>query len=309
MINNIQALRAFAALNVVIFHTLGVASMKGYETVLFKFLEGWGSNGVDIFFVISGFVMVYIQTKNPKSVFEFLKNRIKRIVPLYWSLTAFLTIIYYFFSTKFSIQHSLNSFLFASRLFGKDLPLISQGWTLEYEMFFYLVFGISIIAKRHNTALISSILLILLVAFGFIAPIVIEFTFGMLVGYLYLNRYFQKYSLLFGIIGCMGLIIGGGFISNISRVLVFGLPATFLVFSCCYLPQTKCRKLSFLGAASYSIYLIQAFTMPIFFDIAKFISIPSNHSDLLIVLCLLFTICAGCYLHYYFESPISRFLK
>jgi peptidoglycan/LPS O-acetylase OafA/YrhL len=71
MINNLQILRAFAAINVVLFHIIGTSVSYGQGVVQFSFLEGWGANGVDIFFVISGFVMVYTQLKNPKSFFIF----------------------------------------------------------------------------------------------------------------------------------------------------------------------------------------------------------------------------------------------
>ena len=309
MINNLQLLRAFAALNVVLFHTLGVASLKGYDTQLFQFLKGWGASGVDIFFVISGFVMVYIQTINPKTTFEFLINRVKRIVPLYWSLTALLVVLFYFFSANFNLDQSLTSFLFVSRIFGADFPVLQQGWTLEYEMFFYLIFGFSISAKQQSTALIVSLILLPLVIFGFIDSIVIEFIFGMLAGYLYLNKRIQKYSLLFFVAGFLGLVVSFLLLSNVSRVVVFGLPSFFLVLGCCYLPQTKSSILTFLGSASYSIYLIQAITMPVFFDAVKFVNIPSKFSDLLVVLSLLFTTFIGCSLYYFYENPISKYLK
>ncbi|MCW1512823.1 acyltransferase family protein, partial [Acinetobacter baumannii] len=87
MINNIQALRAFAALNVVFYHIIGASISYDLPTSSFLFIKEWGQNGVDIFFVISGFIMVFIQEKNRKSSFEFIKNRVERIVPVYWLLT------------------------------------------------------------------------------------------------------------------------------------------------------------------------------------------------------------------------------
>ena len=84
MIMNLQLLRAFAALNVVVLHTIGTADSYGYETNLISYLEGWGANGVDIFFVISGFVMLYTQLDNKKTVKDFLILRAIRIIPIYW---------------------------------------------------------------------------------------------------------------------------------------------------------------------------------------------------------------------------------
>ena len=67
MLLNLQLLRAFAALNVVLFHTIGTCFLR-YETDFISYLEGWGANGVDIFFVISGFVMLYTQIDNKRTV-------------------------------------------------------------------------------------------------------------------------------------------------------------------------------------------------------------------------------------------------
>ncbi|MDB2405246.1 acyltransferase family protein [bacterium] len=61
MLLNLQILRAFAALSVVLFHTIGTSSSYGFDTRWISYLEGWGASGVDVFFVISGFVMLYTQ--------------------------------------------------------------------------------------------------------------------------------------------------------------------------------------------------------------------------------------------------------
>ena len=72
VILNLQYLRAFAAINVVLFHIIGTATSYGYKPDFFSSLEGWGQNGVDIFFVISGFVMYYIQYQKKEVVSSFL---------------------------------------------------------------------------------------------------------------------------------------------------------------------------------------------------------------------------------------------
>ncbi len=70
-INNLQALRAFTALNVALFHTLVTSTAYGYELYLFSPLLGWGGNGADIFFVLSGFIMVYILNNKKVSPKDF----------------------------------------------------------------------------------------------------------------------------------------------------------------------------------------------------------------------------------------------
>ena len=71
MISNLQFLRAFASINVVYFHTLLGSESYGKSTNILQILGGWGANGVDIFFVISGFVMIYSHIQNPKKFTNF----------------------------------------------------------------------------------------------------------------------------------------------------------------------------------------------------------------------------------------------
>ena len=93
-IENIQALRAFAAINVALFHIIGTAASYSQSSNYLSALEGWGSNGVDIFFVISGFIMLHTQMERRRSVIDFLKLRLIRIMPIYWLLTAFVIMLY-----------------------------------------------------------------------------------------------------------------------------------------------------------------------------------------------------------------------
>ena len=154
MINNLQLLRAFAAINVVYLHVLIGGESYGKPTVIFPYVGGWGANGVDIFFVISGFVMIYTHAINPKTILNFYKSRILRIVPVYWLITGFIILLYIIFPNIFrflmiDIKSSVSSFLFISQLINNSNPIINLGWTLEWEMLFYLIFGIAIISLTY----------------------------------------------------------------------------------------------------------------------------------------------------------------
>ena len=82
MLSNLQYLRAFAAINVVYLHVLIGGNSYDRSSTMFPILGEWGANGVDIFFVISGFVMIYSQINNPKTIVNFYKSRLLRIVPI-----------------------------------------------------------------------------------------------------------------------------------------------------------------------------------------------------------------------------------
>ena len=96
--------------------------------------------------------MIYTQAINPKTTFKFYKSRILRIVPVYWLITSFIIIIYLLFPNIFrtlliDVKSSVTSFLFISQLLNNSNPIINLGWTLELEMLFYLIFGISLYFK------------------------------------------------------------------------------------------------------------------------------------------------------------------
>ncbi len=250
MIRNIQILRAFAALNVVAYHIIATSKNYDNEVIFFILLEGWGACGVDIFFVISGFVMVYAQTLNPKSAIIFLKNRIIRIVPIYWLLTIFIFFLSIIIPTLFnsndvSINHLLTSMTFSSLLVQNQTPLLYLGWTLEYEMIFYCIFMLGIILNRSLTIsniIITLFIISIIIVSNYNHLIMIEFIFGIFCAQLYLNSEKSKYGLIFLIFGI--LLLSSSLLldfENInlaqSRVIIWGIPSLLIVYGLINLEQ------------------------------------------------------------------------
>jgi len=197
MISNIQALRAFAAAAVVFYHT--DFHFNGDTHTEFQ--------GVAIFFVISGFIMTYITRSKSDG---FIWDRITRIVPLYWVMTVALVVIGWSVSALALTVRNLtgtdevhycvlchvpawfdssNLTMLAKSLFfvpyaGPSAivqPLLAVGWTLNLEMFFYIVFAISLaISVIYAPFLVCGVLLgIKLAAYLFwpagAAPLLVEF--------------------------------------------------------------------------------------------------------------------------------------
>ena len=164
---SVQALRGFAALLVVVYH----ATKMVHDRInpLFSPFAAGGA-GVDIFFAISGFVIVITASpdaENPESWSGFLWRRLVRIVPLYWLLTT-VKLITLLISPDLaqhsgvSIGHVIASYLFipAWNVEHKALPLLTVGWTLSYEMFFYLLFTFALWLQLRPVGWISILLLI-----------------------------------------------------------------------------------------------------------------------------------------------------
>lgn len=155
-IQNLQALRAFAALNVVLFYIIGVANNYGYSVNALEVLSEWGSNGVDLFFVISGFIMVNIQNIKNKSPVSFIYDRLIRIAPTYWMLTLMFVLLAFITPSKLMVSQNptifeiLQSLSFTSQLLSNKYPVLYVGWTIEIEMLFYVIFAISLAAKKKS---------------------------------------------------------------------------------------------------------------------------------------------------------------
>ena len=201
---SIQALRALAAIMVVFHHAQNDAGRTAADLgAPFErfFALPWAA-GVDLFFVVSGFVMVFSSEKmfaTPGGAGQFMSRRVARIVPLYWLATAIFVIAALRGAAAGkalppSLGEILSSFAFLPwprGIDGAPRPIHSLGWTLEYEMFFYLVFACFLWLPRARAvagvAAFLGALVLAHVAFQpqdvaiayWSDPIVLEFALGM----------------------------------------------------------------------------------------------------------------------------------
>lgn len=201
---SVQVLRAIAALTVVFGHAqhdaLISAGRTGIEFVRNHLLP-WGA-GVDLFFVISGFIMVHASARlfgSEGAGVIFLRRRLIRIVPLYWLISSAYIILSHGFANAGSKTEIGLDALIASYLFwpmdifrdGFPRPIYTLGWTLNYEMLFYAVFAACLALPRRVAVLTTSLLLTTGVALGALIPlestslafwtkpIILEFVLGM----------------------------------------------------------------------------------------------------------------------------------
>jgi exopolysaccharide production protein ExoZ len=287
---SIQYLRAIAALMVVLHH-----SIQQCPAVLHVRLTQSLQSGVDIFFVISGFVMVFMSARTKYSPWRFMEMRIVRIVPVYWFYTFLAAILLLvapglFRANELSWRHFLMSLFFIPHTVAADpgnvSPIVKQGWTLDHEMFFYLLFAVAIAASQRLRVKLCVSALVLLAALGvFIKfmgwqqwlgghagiasvanPIILEFGMGMLLGAAYLRgalKSIHKYTSLALIVLGFAAILATGPTAINTRLVFYGIPALAIVTGALSLDTSGMIKLykPFLriGDASYSIYLVQQF--------------------------------------------------
>ncbi len=152
---SIQMLRGIAALMVVIFHMVQAEVVHGAgDNLLNGTLANFGYAGVDLFFVISGFVMTTIASgsyQSPRNALRFLMRRAARILPLYYIFTALIVVLLVvrpsMVSERFQFADVVASFLLLPQ---RQHPLLQVGWTLTYEAFFYLVMAVAIATVKEN---------------------------------------------------------------------------------------------------------------------------------------------------------------
>lgn len=303
-LNSIQGLRAVAALAVLACH-----------------LWGWerGQAGVDLFFVVSGFVIAYSAERfytRPSAWMEFIRRRLVRVVPLYWLVTAVVlghaVLIYPSLeSAGFSAGQIAASFAFFPwpSPTGAMLPVIPLGWSLNFEMFFYALFACALMLPRATAIAVVSGVLIAGVALNATVglptrplayafqPIMLEFVFGMTVALFYRRGVtmpaWARIALALG-----GLCVMALAPPHIERTVIWGLPAVAIVAAAVLGPDMRrISPLNLLGDASYSIYLCHIFII----DAGRRLEIGG-----LLLVALTVVACVG--IHRLVERPITAFL-
>lgn len=312
MFSNLQILRAFAALTVVHFHIIEIAGEQGFGIPAFEFLRGWGSNGVDIFFVLSGFLMVYIAELRPRKPISFLNNRATRIIPVYWILTlvglAAILLKGDFQGEPITLNAILSSFFFVSRWTALDMPILYVGWTLEWELVFYLIFGGCLFFKNKTVQFALPLIILLgLVLFAGQNSVILEFGFGMIVAKIYKLEWVKARADLLAICG-FGLLLASIWNKpDWPQFIVSGIPSALIVLGLVNIKQWKFALGEYLGNASYSIYLIQVFTIPVFYKVAEKV-VPDMSTLILGLACLVGTALAGSIFHLIVEKPLHKFM-
>ena len=311
-LDNIQALRALAAMMVVILHSYGLGMNAGHDLAFLAGADPWGNAGVDLFFVISGFIMVHIYTARPHSPGRFLANRVARIVPLYWLVIGLFALAISrgaMAPVEAGPGQPWTSFLFVSQPVSGSVPLLFVGWTLEYEMFFYLCFAMAIaVAERTRIDLILALSglvggSILLLGVGSIA---LEFLFGALLARLLpLCKLTAKGGAALTLGGAVLLALGYGQPAAYEhRVLCFGIPAAMIVAGAVVLPQRAGKVAVLLGDASYSLYLIHLFVLAAIFAI-----VPAESGWMAVLLALMAAQFYAVALHRLVERPLTTLVR
>jgi peptidoglycan/LPS O-acetylase OafA/YrhL len=271
----IEAARGVAACSVVFYHAARHMDAACHVPAVRALLQ-FGHAGVDVFFVLSGFIILFVHFDDigqPSRLWRYVSRRATRLLPVYWVALA-LTIL-----LRIVAGHewpSLFSVLWSGLLLPSwSEPLLGVAWTLQFEVVFYAMFAVLILNRRAGIFLMAAWLLCIVVVSvrgggAGVPPCLcsaydLEFFLGMGVAVAARRgRIRIAGPLVWGAGGffaliclCEDLRVFDGY-GNWARV-AYGVPAALLIFQLAATGSTMPRPLAVLGAASYSIYLFQFF--------------------------------------------------
>jgi exopolysaccharide production protein ExoZ len=315
----IQYLRAVAAALIAFQHAMGIPAFVYYTA-------HFGTVGVDLFFMISGFIMWTTTQGQNRGPGPFWLARAIRIVPMYWLFTtAYVMAALFtpasFFNLKLDPWHILMSYLFIPAThpnLGLAAPVFTLGWTLNYEAFFYLFFGLCLLIADLRVRFIviaalfgiQTILGMWLQPTGpilssYLDPVMLEFLSGIILAILapYLARCGAGLGALLVAAGAIWIGVVYGYDMALPRLVSHAIPSIMAVTGALMMEPWARKHQSriglLLGDASYSIYLIHPFAQRLFLlAVIHTIGLPNINPTAYIFSAFVIAIIAGviCYL-------------
>lgn len=344
-LNLLQVLRGIAAILVLLAHCDLIYNQNYNQNFWFQIFN-FGGSGVDFFFILSGFLLFYLHRNdigNREKVNTFLRKRFTRIYPIYWVvLTLKLSASWIFAYDADVNQRNILEVLKAFMLFPQDRNILSSSflgvsWTLSFEVFFYIIFGILIgLSTRWSFLIIATWLLgtfanfigvidlsqsDLLIQFIF-NEYNLEFALGCLCAYL-LRKYqynlnWGKVFIYLGIFLYTVSAINEYYkITTISSVIAYGIPSMLIVLGATSIESIKNiqvpNTLIYIGDASYSIYLMHGFAIN---NLTKIILkiYPQVTQNILVlnslgIVIAAFSLIFGCLVYSLIEKPLISLVK
>ena len=337
-IQNIQGLRGIAVLLVLLVHIGLVEKKYSLHPILPDFVQ-FGMSGVDIFFLISGFIMMRLsmnQVKDVRHAIRFLHSRILRIYPIYWFYSILVLIAFFVqpdwvnSSTEVEIN-LLKSFLLIP---DSGLPLLQVGWTLLHEMYFYIGFFFLLLFVRNNRTLFQASMLWMIVVisingvFDFsdpimkvvVNPLTLEFLAGVIVAYISTDMELKlsvlklKWIFAFALLMLLvSYIVFEAYIETRFRIVMFGVPSIVLLFIVIKLEEkgyTFPSWLNVIGDRSYTIYLSHLLVINVLGHVWQYFSFENIvTSFLFIIILIVATLAYGKYAYEWIELPMLRRCK
>ncbi len=323
----LQLGRAMAAILVLMYHLTSKVSdvyIPGYN-----FLNGIfrnGQTGVDFFFVLSGFIIYYTQSKNigkKDRASKFIFSRLARVYPIYLFITITFIIAYVIFpdmqKDNFSVAVIIKSLL----LIPQTKPIDPVAWTLSYEMLFYLMFfSIILFDKKKSKIIISTwVIITLLNTINIInvqeIPVLnflfsnlnLEFIIGCFSAYVVKKHEFKQPVFLV-IIGTVIFFIPW----SMDIRILYAIGAMFIVIGFANMNLYKHirspKLFVYLGDASYSIYLSHWMSLAVILKVLLKLNLDKSLGSFITVsITAILSIGVSCFIYSFIEKPLTKYVK
>jgi exopolysaccharide production protein ExoZ len=336
--DEIQVLRFVAATGVVVAHAVDLtAGRLGLETGLAGgTLADFGAAGVDLFFVISGFIIATTMRGQTGlgAAGEFLWRRFRRVAPLYWLLSLPILIGMARGGTLAPDVAAATFLFWPFSELEMTFPALGAGWTLCFEMLFYAGFGLAIagggragwgLAGGAVAAVVAGLWLATPVLRFVGSPMVLEFLIGVGIarwGHGLPGRAAIA-AVVLGLVG-FGLSLGFGYgeihgeaalnqpLVGLARVVIWGLAAGLIVLGAARMgregpaPGPVRRGLIFMGDASYAVYLVHVLVIRALGRVFEAgVVLPG---DAVVALTVVASLAAGAAVHVWVEQPLMDWM-
>jgi peptidoglycan/LPS O-acetylase OafA/YrhL len=323
---SIQYLRAIAAAMVLLHHVAWKSSQLENDPLSWF---SFGSAGVDLFFVISGYIMCETAESRRVDFAGFMKARFFRIIPLYWLLSlaalAALIVVPGKVNSSGGTTDILNSFLL---LPSTDKYLIQNGWTLSYEFLFYGLFALGLSFGKYRYIIPIGAIFAMVVTGLVLEPqgvwgrfltntMLLEFVMGILAFHLFRSGFRARTGplILLTIAAVAGLALTGKVSPEGSRIIGYGLPSLALFIAIRSLEHRTTRfdeslvgkAASALGDSSYSMYLIHPFVLVVVMAVFTKFGLTEN-GWVLISAMFIGSLAIGWYCHVLIEKPMATLI-
>jgi len=343
-LNLLQVIRGLAAVLVVFHHVCSSSEVYFNAVWLYDFFNS--SRALDIFFVLSGFIITYIHFNDlheRTNVKAFFIKRFNRIYPIFW-IVSLVYLAFYMAVKTYSVHDLSSGFMIKSFLLidTKIPPMVRVAWTLCYEVIFYLVFGICIAFGLRVAKIIWALWLLVTIACYFLLPedsvpypfnnFIIGILIGCFTGYalrlMPLKNMaesaikFRYRSLLsagmfiFAVMWGLTFFTDFGQKTAIESRIILGVGAALIILGAAIANLQRNIKvpklLVLIGDASYLIYLTHYLVLALFYKAAT--RYPQMHSSGLRVFLLgscasIVAVVFGVIAHQIIEKPVLRFLN
>jgi exopolysaccharide production protein ExoZ len=331
-LDSLQALRAIAALMVVVFHlqVYTVPVVLGHPDRLWTGF-GMGYSGVEIFFVLSGFIMVLVhgdQFGQPRLAWQFLMRRVERIYPMLWIVLVGLIALRWLDSGALpTASEALRAFTLWPTA-GE--PVLEASWSLTFEMLFYLVFALLLLHRRFGAFIAGFWFTLCLVSAvsGYVGPgaeLLLSpynalFLFGILSAQVFREmRPLQGLGVfVLGVTLYLHVGLGEAYgtlvLDTGFRTVVYGVAAAGIVSGLAAVDIAGRLKvpgvLRFLGDASFSIYLVHVMVMTIVVKVLISLQLDTILGlPAIAAVLILASLALGCLAHVALERPVLRWLR